>query len=143
MRSVATDLEPQQPYLDESVSDLAVSADVDTVPDEAATGEEETAEIFSVRCPDCRQPIALLADEEVLPEHARCATRWNPFGLSVCRGSGRLVEDATRFTDRMDPQNGEGAVLLTLPEGLNWRTQPFSHVGGPGSQPMRMRRQAC
>lgn len=43
------------------------------------------------------------------------------------------------------PADGEDAAddqdwgqLLTLPDGLDWRTQPFSHVGGPGSQPIRV-----
>ena len=49
---------------------------------------DETYEIFRVICPDCAQPIALLADEEVLPEHALCPSPWNPFGLTVCPGPG-------------------------------------------------------
>jgi hypothetical protein len=95
--------------------------------------DEETLEIFRVRCPDCRQPIALLADEDVLPEHAMCPTPWNPFGLSVCSGSGRAVEDAGPSEDGPETEEQHVAVLLTLPEGLDWRRQPFSHVGGPGS----------
>lgn len=35
-------------------------------------------------------------------------------------------------------QEQELATLLTLPAELDWRTQPFSHVGGPGSRPFRM-----
>ncbi|GGO87530.1 hypothetical protein [Wenjunlia tyrosinilytica] len=111
--------------------------------DGSETTDEETWEIFRVHCPDCRQPIALLADEDVLPEHALCATPWNPFGLSVCAGSGRSVEDAGPVQDVLDGGEREvAAALLTLPAGLDWRTQPFSHVGGPGSRPMRMPRQA-
>jgi hypothetical protein len=34
----------------------------------------DTFEMYRVVCPDCAQPIALLADEEVLPEHALCAS---------------------------------------------------------------------
>lgn len=49
----------------------------------------DTFEMYRVICPDCAQPIALLADEEVLPEHALCASPWNPFGLTVCAGTGR------------------------------------------------------
>ncbi|NED83294.1 hypothetical protein G3I76_24795, partial [Streptomyces sp. SID11233] len=49
----------------------------------------DTFEIYRVVCPDCAQPIALLADEDVLPEHALCASPWDPFGLTVCAGTGR------------------------------------------------------
>ncbi|MEU1012806.1 hypothetical protein ACIP4Y_25890 [Streptomyces sp. NPDC088810] len=106
----------------------------------------DTFEMYRVICPDCAQPIALLADEEVLPEHALCASPWNPFGLTVCAGTGRSAADARPADESFEPQEQDTALLLTLPQGLNWRTQPFSHVGGPGSRPMRMpamRRQAA
>ncbi|MFI6643059.1 hypothetical protein [Streptomyces sp. NPDC050504] len=105
----------------------------------------DTFEMYRVFCPDCEQPIALLADEEVLPEHALCPTRWNPFGLTVCPGTGRLASDARRADESPLAQEQDMAMLLTLPQGLDWRTQPFSHVGGPGSRPIkvpRMRRAA-
>ncbi|MFH0245336.1 hypothetical protein ACGRHY_23615 [Streptomyces sp. HK10] len=98
----------------------------------------ETYEIFRVVCPDCAQPIALLADEEKLPEHALCPTPWNPFGLTVCQGSGRPVEDAGPEGSGHETREQDAATLLTLPEGLHWRMQPFSHVGGPGTHPMRV-----
>ncbi|MEW2289824.1 hypothetical protein [Streptomyces sp. NPDC047841] len=106
----------------------------------------DTFEMYRVICPDCAQPIALLADEEFLPEHALCASPWNPFGLTVCAGTGRAAADARPADESFEPQEQDTALLLTLPQGLNWRTQPFSHVGGPGSRPMRMpsmRRQAA
>ncbi|MEU3416863.1 MULTISPECIES: hypothetical protein [unclassified Streptomyces] len=106
----------------------------------------DTFEMYRVICPDCAQPIALLADEEFLPEHALCASPWNPFGLTVCAGTGRPAADARPADESAEPQEQDTALLLTLPQGLNWRTQPFSHVGGPGSRPMRvpeMRRQAA
>ncbi|MEU0333787.1 hypothetical protein [Streptomyces sp. NPDC006193] len=106
----------------------------------------DTFEMYRVICPDCAQPIALLADEEVLPEHALCASPWNPFGLTVCAGTGRPATDARPADESYEPQEQDTALLLTLPQGLDWRTQPFSHVGGPGSRPMRvpaMRRQAA
>lgn len=113
-------------------------------------GEEldayDTFEMYRVICPDCAQPIALLADEEVLPEHALCASPWNPFGLTVCAGTGRRASEARSADESADLQEQDTALLLTLPQGLDWRTQPFSHVGGPGSRPMRvptMRRQAA
>ena len=117
--------------------------------DEADADEPDaydTFEMYRVICPDCAQPIALLADEEVLPEHALCASPWNPFGLTVCAGTGRAAADARPADESFEPQEQDTALLLTLPQGLNWRTQPFSHVGGPGSRPMRvpaMRRQAA
>ncbi|MDO0928677.1 hypothetical protein QQY24_25880 [Streptomyces sp. TG1A-8] len=98
----------------------------------------DTFEMYRVICPDCAQPIALLADEEVLPEHALCASPWNPFGLTVCAGTGRAAADARPADESAAPQEQDTALLLTLPQGLDWRTQPFSHVGGPGSRPMRM-----
>ncbi|MEW1772638.1 hypothetical protein [Streptomyces sp. NPDC086777] len=98
----------------------------------------DTFEMFRVICPDCAQSIALLADEEFLPEHALCASPWNPFGLTVCAGTGRAADDVPSADESAEPQEQDTALLLTLPQGLNWRTQPFSHVGGPGSRPMRV-----
>lgn len=106
----------------------------------------DTFEMYRVICPDCAQPIALLADEEVLPEHALCASPWNPFGLTVCAGTGRRAAEAGSADESAEPQEQDTALLLTLPQGLDWRTQPFSHVGGPGSRPMQVkviRRQAA
>jgi hypothetical protein len=107
---------------------------------------DDAVEAYRVVCPDCVQPIALLADEEVLPEHALCPTPWNPFGLQVCAGTGRSATDAVSADASPEAQEQESAVLLTLPQGLDWRTQPFSHAGGPGSRPIqvpRMRRPAA
>jgi hypothetical protein len=95
-------------------------------------------EIVRVRCPDCARPIALLADEVVLPQHAVCPAPWDPFGLRVCPGSGRAAQDAAPADGQREADEPEWASLLTLPAGLNWRTQPFSHMGGPGSQPIRV-----
>jgi hypothetical protein len=98
----------------------------------------DTFEMYRVICPDCAQPIALLADEEVLPEHALCASPWNPFGLTVCAGTGREAAEARSADESAEPQEQDTALLLTLPQGLDWRTQPFSHVGGPASRPIRV-----
>ncbi|WP_340383276.1 hypothetical protein U5640_37635 [Streptomyces sp. SS7] len=106
----------------------------------------DTFEMFRVVCPDCTQSIALLEDEQVLPEHALCASPWNPFGLTVCAGTGRSASEARSADESESAQEQDIAVVLTLPQGLDWRMQPFSHVGGPGSRPMRvpaMRRQAA
>ncbi|MEV7422955.1 MULTISPECIES: hypothetical protein [unclassified Streptomyces] len=97
----------------------------------------DTFEMYRVVCPDCAQPIALLADEDVLPEHALCPSPWNPFVLSVCAGTGSTASAARPADESSDVQEQDTALLLTLPQGLDWRTQPFSHVGGPGSRPFR------
>jgi hypothetical protein len=103
------------------------------VEDPAAEAEPEffggydTPAIVRVSCPECGQPIALLADEEELPEHALCPTRWDPFGLTVCRGSGGSALDALPAAGAQSAED-DAAALLTLPEGLDWRTQPFSHA---------------
>ncbi|MCW7941121.1 hypothetical protein AAW14_03495 [Streptomyces hygroscopicus] len=117
---------------------------VEPEPEGVETADDEfdaydTFEMYRVICPDCAQPIALLADEEVLPEHALCASPWNPFGLTVCAGTGRAAAGLEPADESSAPQEQDTALLLTLPQGLDWRTQPFSHVGGPGSRPMRMR----
>ncbi|WP_372456078.1 hypothetical protein [Streptomyces buecherae] len=101
----------------------------------------ETYEMFRVTCPDCARPIALLADEDVLPEHALCPSPWNPFGLTVCPGTGRGVADAVPADDASGSQEQDAALLLTLPESLDWRTQPFSHIGGHVSRPVQVPRQ--
>ncbi|MGW8375931.1 hypothetical protein [Streptomyces sp. ODS28] len=103
--------------------------------------EIESYDIYRVNCPDCAQPIALLAEEEHLPQHALCATPWNPFGPVVCRGSGRPAAEAAPL-DVADGQEADVADLLTLPEGLDWRMQPFSHAGGFAPDPVRPPRAA-
>ncbi|MEU9403874.1 hypothetical protein [Streptomyces sp. SID4985] len=123
-------VEPVPEYVEPDFDDDAESLDAEDTYD--------TFEMYRVICPDCAQPIALLADEEILPEHARCASPWNPFGLTVCAGTGRTAADARPADASVAPQEQDTALLLTLPQGLDWRTQPFSHVGGPGSRPMRV-----
>ncbi|MFD0270243.1 hypothetical protein ACFVGY_27345 [Streptomyces sp. NPDC127106] len=111
---------------------------VDYTDDADDVDDGEGFEIRHAICPDCGQSIALVADEEYLPEHALCPSPWNPFGLTVCAGTGRPAADALPAVDEgADTQELE-VVMLTLPQGLDWRTQPFSHVGGPGSRPVRL-----
>ncbi|MGP3970551.1 hypothetical protein [Streptomyces sp. 6N223] len=109
---------------------LLDAEDVDPALDpEAGTEGDAEAEgdLTRVACPDCRQPIALSAEAEALPEHALCPTRWNPFGLTVCPGSGRNVAGGAGTAPvPAEPRRGESAARLTLPEGLDWRLQPFS-----------------
>jgi hypothetical protein len=126
--------------------DIADVADVTDVASFQTAGEADadsydTFEMYRVICPDCAQPIALLADEDVLPEHAKCPTPWNPFGLTACAGTGRPAADAKPADETLEAQEQDTALLLTLPQGLDWRTQPFSHVGGPGSRPLKVPRQ--
>ncbi|WP_327292150.1 hypothetical protein [Streptomyces sp. NBC_01198] len=101
--------------------------------------EEDFGDVVRLSCPDCGRPIAVFTDEEQLPQHALCPTPWNPFGLTVCGGSGRAVAEARPADgDAGAPGQQDLAALLTLPVGLDWRTQPFSHVGGPESRPIHM-----
>ncbi|MFC1411456.1 hypothetical protein ACEZCY_19555 [Streptacidiphilus sp. N1-12] len=103
-------------------------------------GDGETWDIQRLRCPDCDRPIALVGDEYLFPQHAVLPTAWHPFSPAVCPGSGRPVDDAEDLEDEpdFDPEPSLEA-LLALPPELDWRRQPFSHVGGPGSKPVRPR----
>ncbi|WP_433548608.1 hypothetical protein ACQPZG_28835 [Streptomyces sp. CA-294286] len=131
--------EPELP----DVADVADVTDIASFPPAGDAGDDayDTFEMYRVVCPDCAQPIALLADEDVLPEHAKCPTPWNPFGLTACAGTGRPAADAKPADESLAVQEQDTALLLTLPQGLDWRTQPFSHVGGPGSRPLKVPRQ--
>lgn len=117
----------------EDVFELIISED-DADPGQ---DDDDSGDVCRVRCPDCARPIALRAGDESLPQHAVCPTPWNPFGLTVCPGSGRAAEDAVPADQPPADDGQEWGALLALPAGLNWRTQPFSHVGGPGSRPIR------
>ncbi|MFD0418582.1 hypothetical protein [Streptomyces sp. NPDC127108] len=127
------ELEPAPEGVEQTVTDDGTADEPDAY---------DTFEMYRVICPDCRQPIALLADEDALPEHALCPTPWNPFGLTVCAGTGRAASEAGAADESLEAQEQDTALLLTLPQGLDWRTQPFSHVGGPGSRPIRVPGQA-
>ncbi|WP_431784939.1 hypothetical protein [Streptomyces chumphonensis] len=123
--------------------DVPAMRDAGSAEDTLESDEQyDSVEIYRVLCPQCAQPIALLADEERLPEHALCASPWNPFGLTVCDGSG-LSAAAARDAADGEPQEEDAAALLTLPAGLDWRTQPFSHAGGPVARPARPARTAA
>ncbi|MEU6310605.1 hypothetical protein [Streptomyces sp. NPDC047014] len=114
----------------------------DTYPDDGEyLDDSEAFEIHHATCPDCGQSIALVADEEFLPQHALCLTPWNPFGLTVCAGTGRPATDALPTVGAFAPLETpdlDTLLIRALPQGLDWRTQPFSHVGGPGSRPIRV-----
>ncbi|MCC9305945.1 hypothetical protein LN042_02280 [Kitasatospora sp. RB6PN24] len=97
----------------------------------ADPGEPDGWEIVRVLCPECHRAIALIGDEEQLPQHAVVRQPWHPFEPALCAGSGLLTEQLPV----MAPDPGEGrtdtlAALLTLPAELDWRTQPFSHAHG-------------
>jgi hypothetical protein len=130
-------------------ADSADDAALDTLRAEEADGaddaedgfDDEFGDALRLTCPDCGRPIVVAAERQSLPEHALCPTPWNPFGLTVCTGSGRAVAEALPLDGAgvaAADQAPELTVLRTaLPAGLDWRTQPFSHVGGPGSRPIR------
>ncbi|MFD8983613.1 hypothetical protein [Streptomyces sp. NPDC059564] len=114
------------------------SLDTAYADDEDYLDDAEGFEVHHAICPDCGQSIALVADEEHLPQHALCLSPWNPFGLTVCAGTGRPVSDALPTVGLLQQElrELEPVVHFDLPQGLDWRTQPFSHVGGPGSRPV-------
>lgn len=90
-------------------------------------GDAETWEIVRVHCPACDRPIALIGDEERLPQHAVLPTAWHPFSATICAGSGVPTDDLAECETPVE-DGDELAALLTLPAALDWRTQPFSHV---------------
>ncbi|BBA95938.1 hypothetical protein RVR_1016 [Actinacidiphila reveromycinica] len=124
------------PAADEAEDDgTDPAADFDDTEDPYDEEGDDFADVVRLACPDCGRPIAVVGDDSVLPSHAVCPNPWQPFGLTVCAGSGRAVADAGAV---------EPLVLApvreqpTAPLPLDWRTQPFSHVGGPGSRPVRV-----
>ncbi|MFX4292145.1 hypothetical protein [Streptomyces bohaiensis] len=96
-------------------------------PDEAEETEDGVDHPVVVRraCPSCAQPVAVSPGETELPAHAVCSTPWNPFGSTVCDGSGRPVPAAVPV---MEPAGVVDTEALSLPAGLDWRSQPFSHA---------------
>lgn len=103
--------------------------------DEEGAEEEgaDLADVVRLACPVCARPIAVAGDDSVLPSHAVCPNPWQPFGLTVCTGSGRAVADAGSLEPLvLAPATEQFTAALPL----DWRTQPFSHVGGPGSRPI-------
>jgi hypothetical protein len=106
--------------------------------------EEDLGDVVRLFCPDCARPIAVLADEESLPEHALCPTPWNPFGLTVCVGSGRGSSDGAggaglahpavlprrRARIAADPGSCPGPRAGPAARGLTTRR------GGPGLPPV-------
>lgn len=92
--------------------------------EDAAPDAYDTFEMYRVICPDCAQPIALLADEDVLPEHALCPTPWNPFVLTVCAGTGRDAAQARPADESLELQEQETALLLTLLRGSTGGCSP-------------------
>lgn len=91
-------------------------------------GEADTWEIIRVHCPECDRPIALLGDEERLPQHAVLPTAWNPFSPALCPGSGSSADDLAEVDLPADTVAPGLEGLLALPAALDWRTQPFSHA---------------
>ncbi|WP_435172035.1 hypothetical protein [Actinacidiphila sp. bgisy145] len=96
---------------------------------------DDLADVVRLACPDCGRPIAVAGDDTLLPPHAVCPNPWQPFGLTVCAGSGRAVAEAGALEPLVLAPAHEP---LAPARPLDWRTQPFSHVGGPGSRPVRV-----
>lgn len=90
-----------------------------------------------VTCPVCEQPVGVTQPAAELPGHAVCPTPWNPFGSTVCPGSGSPVPQAPAGAPKLEAVPADGAAHA-LPDGLDWRLQPFSHAGGPGAVPVRL-----
>ncbi|WP_157531870.1 MULTISPECIES: hypothetical protein [unclassified Kitasatospora] len=101
-------------------------------------GELETWDIFRVHCPECDRPIALLGDEDQLPQHAVLPTAWHPFSAALCAGTGAPTEDLTEC-DSIEHAAVEGLTLGSSPAEFDWRTHPFSHASAPGSGPLERR----
>ncbi|WP_033216491.1 hypothetical protein [Kitasatospora phosalacinea] len=93
----------------------------------ADQGATDTWETVRVHCPVCDRPIALIGDEERLPQHAVLTSAWNPFQPAICRGTGAPTADLPECEER--PERDGPAHLVALPTALDWRTQPFSHAG--------------
>jgi hypothetical protein len=103
----------------------------------ADPGDAETWEIVRVHCPECQRAIALVGDEEQLPQHAVLRTAWHPFSPALCPGSGLPTDDLEEVAPEPGASQADAlAALLTLPAELDWRTQPFSHASSPGTTPV-------
>ncbi|MFE7191583.1 hypothetical protein [Kitasatospora sp. NPDC057541] len=105
--------------------DLAVP--YETAP-EVDPGEVDGWEIVRVHCPSCRRPIALVGDEERLPQHAVLPRPWHPFSPTLCPGSGAPTDDLFEVDSEEEAGSAGPDALLTPPGELDWRTQPFSHA---------------
>jgi hypothetical protein len=99
-------------------------------------GDAETWEIVRVHCPACDRPIALVGDEERLPQHAVLPTAWHPFAAALCPGTGAATDELAECEEAAEDGGAGLAALLSLPAELDWRTQPFSHAGAPGDSPV-------
>jgi hypothetical protein len=102
--------------------------------EQSLLADEDDEDAVRVVCPACSRPIALAGDDEALPPHGVCPTPWDPFGVTLCPGSGRAAPEGVVPMPVLRAA-GESPVPSVLPEGLHWRFQPFSHVSGPGVRP--------
>jgi hypothetical protein len=123
---------------DDFADDIPRIDGADGADDYAADGEDDFSDFVRLTCPDCGRPIAVAGDDVVLPTHAVCPNPWQPFGLTVCAGSGSAITEAGPLEPLVVASAPDEFPVgpSVLPSGLNWRTQPFSHVGGPGSRPI-------
>ncbi|MCX4758551.1 hypothetical protein WN990_10905 [Kitasatospora purpeofusca] len=91
-------------------------------------GEAELWETVRVDCPSCRRPIALVGDEERLPQHAVLPRAWHPFSPTLCPGSGTPTDDLAEVECAEEGDPAGLSALSALPGEHDWRTQPFSHA---------------
>ncbi|WP_233580642.1 hypothetical protein [Streptomyces triticirhizae] len=119
---------PRRAEADEERLSGTAAAPLDETLDERDLSDAEVARAV---CPECSRSVALDAADAPLPSHALVATPWQPFGLTVCPGSGREPAGSGWALTWTRPAGGEPLTLATLPEGLDWRLQPFSHASGP------------
>ncbi|SFC90012.1 hypothetical protein [Streptomyces aidingensis] len=98
------------------------------LPAGSAEEDETPADAVRVKCADCGQSIAVAEPGGPLPRHATCPARWNPFGLTVCAGSGRSVSAEEFEAGARQPAPRHEPAARALPESLDWRLQPFSHA---------------
>ncbi|GJF27687.1 hypothetical protein KNE206_03870 [Kitasatospora sp. NE20-6] len=118
----ATDRRPRSEDEERTEPEYSLGAD---------PGEADTWEIVRVHCPDCDRPIALIGDEERLPQHAVLPTAWHPFSAALCPGTGALTDELAECEEPAEDAGAGLAALLFLPAELDWRRQPFSHAGAP------------
>ncbi|MFJ5229147.1 hypothetical protein ACIQBJ_04515 [Kitasatospora sp. NPDC088391] len=93
----------------------------------ADPGAADSWESVRVHCPACDRPIALIGDEERLPQHAVLTSAWNPFQPAICPGTGAPTAELPECEEHAEQDGPDN--LVALPGKLDWRTQPFSHAG--------------
>ncbi|MFI1580253.1 hypothetical protein [Embleya sp. NPDC020630] len=81
-------------------------------------------------CPECGVVLVLdpVADGATVPDHVVCPSVLDPFGIRPCPGSGATVTTPADRPVAGPPPALPKSPIRTLPPGLDWRAQPFSHT---------------